>query len=83
MYLSRFTVLAIDAAYLGGEEEKYIRSAGIRDAARGERPFEGKESGTCWFKLFIQFLEPSGMSEVAGGDHRNSFKLRPSPDTLG
>lgn len=82
MDLARPVALAVDAADLRGEDEPDIGPARPGNIVGPEFLPEREEPGFRRLDLFVQLLEPSGMSEVSGADNADALELRPLPDAF-
>ena len=83
MDLPGLSVLAVDAADLGGEDEVDVGLAGCGNIVGLEFFLEREQPVARGLELLCQLLEPPRMGEVAGADDRDALELRPFPDAFG
>ena len=68
MHLPRLAVLAVDAADLGGKDERDICLAGCGNIVGPILFLESEQTIAERVKLLLQFFDPLRMGEVSGAD---------------
>jgi len=82
MNLPRLSVLAVDAADLGGEDERDISLARPGNVVGRVLFHKSVQTIAGWGEFLLQLFDPLGMGKVSGTDNADALELCPFPDAF-